>query len=435
LFAPNQQHKAITNTKQQHKMTETENTPIDVQVVDSKLAECSIKDMSEANIRDIVRLVNLIEKESGEKFVRMEMGIPGLKPTQIGIDAEKKALDAGVAASYPMLEGIDSLKQEASLFIKNFIDVDLQAKGIVPTVGSMQGGYAAFMAVSACFPEKDTILFVDPGFPVQKQQIDVMGQKYDSFDVYDYRGDKLAPKLEEYLSKGNISSIVYSNPNNPAWICLTEDELKVIGELATKYDAIVIEDLAYFAMDFRTDLSKPGEGPYQPSVAKYTDNYMLLISSSKVFSYAGQRLGLLCMSDALYSRKYEGLQKRFGAAEFGYTLIYRLIYTLSSGTTHSSQYALAAILKAANQGQLNILDDVYEYGERAKLMKQMFFDNGFSLVYATDIDKELAFGVSAICLDETGSVKQGLRACVSQVSREQFPDLKKRLQLFSQYYS
>lgn len=439
-------------------MTETETTLIDAQIIENNLLKCHIDNMADATIRDIVHLVNLVESDSGEKFIRMEMGIPGLKPSQIGVDAEKKALDAGVASKYPMLEGVDILKQEASLFIKNFINIDLAPTGIVPTVGSMQGGYAAFMTVSACNPDKDTILFIDPGFPVQKQQIDVMGNKYASFDIYDFRGDKLAAKLESYLSQGSISSIVYSNPNNPAWICMTESELQTIGEMATKYDAIVIEDLAYFGMDFRSDLSKPGQGPYQPSVARYTDNYMLLISSSKIFSYAGQRLGLICMSDSLYKRNYQGLKKRFGASEFGYTLIYRIIYTLSSGSTHSSQYALAAIFKAANNGELNILADVQEYGRRAKEMKKIFLSNGFDLVYSTDIDRELAdgfyftvsyknmtgaqlnknllyFGVSAICLDETGSVKQGLRACVSQVSPEQFSNLETRLQLFNKYYS
>lgn len=44
-----------------------------------------------------------------------------------------------------------------------------------------------------------------------------MGQKYETFDVYNYRGDKLKDKLESYLSKGNIAAIIYSNPNNPSW--------------------------------------------------------------------------------------------------------------------------------------------------------------------------------------------------------------------------
>lgn len=65
----------------------------------------------------------------------------------------------------------------------------------------MQGTFASFLTCSQCDGEKDTILFIDPGFPVQKQQLAVMGQKYETFDVYDYRGEKLKEKLESYLKK------------------------------------------------------------------------------------------------------------------------------------------------------------------------------------------------------------------------------------------
>lgn len=157
-----------------------------------------------------------------------------------------------------------------------------------------------------------------------------MGQKYETFDVYDYRGCKLKEKLESYLKKGNISAIVYSNPNNPSWICLKEEELRIIGELATRYDVIVLEDLAYFAMDFRQDLSKPFHAPYQPSVAHYTDHYILLISGSKAFSYAGQRIGVSCISDKLYHRAYPGLTQRYGGGTFGTVFIHRVLYALSS---------------------------------------------------------------------------------------------------------
>ncbi|BAX80955.1 aminotransferase [Labilibaculum antarcticum] len=428
-------------------------TPINSIIVDQKLALCEIHKMEDATIRDVVRVVSMIEEESGEKYIRMEMGVPGLKPARVGIEAEKQALEDGVASAYPMLEGVKSLKEEASKFVKNFMNVDILPEGIVPTVGSMQGGYAAFMAIGNCDAKKDTILFIDPGFPVQKTQLEVMNQKYESFDVFNYRGDKLEAKLEAFLAKGNIAGIIYSNPNNPAWICFNEDELRIIGGLANKYNTIVMEDLAYFAMDFRTDLSKPGVAPYQPSVANYTDNYVLMISSSKAFSYAGQRIGLLCISDKLFHKRFENLKPRFGAEEFGYTLIYRIIYTLSSGTSHSAQYALGAMLKAANEGEFNFVEEVKEYGERAKIMKKLFLENGFELVYEGDIDLPLAdgfyftvtypgltgpdlnkkllyYGISAICLNETGSLKEGLRACVSQVSRNQFDTLEARLREF-----
>ena len=429
------------------------NTPINSDVVKNKIIESGLKNMGKATIREIVALVNKIQAETGDKYIRMEMGVPGLKPSQIGVEAEIEALRRGVAADYPMLDGVTELKQEASKFVKNFMDIDISPEGCVPTVGSMQGGYAVFMVANKCNKERDTALFIDPGFPVQKQQFKVLGQKYTSFDIYNFRGEKLKDKLESFLKQGNIHSIIYSNPNNPTWVCLTEQELKIIGELANKYDVLIVEDLAYFAMDFRTDMSVPGKPPYQPTVAKYTDNYVLLISSSKVFSYAGQRMAMLCMSDKIYHRKYPELQSVYGADEFGYVIVLRVLYSLTSGASHSAQYALAAMFKAANEGKFNFIEDVKEYGERAKIMKKMFLDNGFNIVYDTDIDKPvgdgfyftieypgmtsgelleelLYYGISAITLDNCGSDKQGLRACVSQTQRSQFSDLEYRLKKF-----
>ena len=433
------------------------NSPIKKEVVDRAVGELRIPDMGGATIREIVALVNQVEEETGQKYIRMEMGIPGLPPAEIGTQAEIEAMKKGVASIYPMVDGIKPLKQEAARFVRNFLDIGVSAKGCIPTVGAMQGTYAAFMAIGNISKQKDTTLFIDPGFPVQKQQMMVLGQKHKTFDVFRFRGSRLRSRLEGYISKGNINAIVYSNPNNPTWICLTEEELQIIGELATKYDVIVMEDLAYFAMDFRKDLSRPGEPPFQPTVAKYTGNYILFISSSKIFSYAGQRCGVMVISDSLFGREYRDLQARFGSATFGSTITLRLLYALTSGTCHSAQWALAAMFKAANEGKFNFVESVKEYGGKAKIMKRLFLENGFKIVYEKDIDEPIAdgfyftigypgmagkelvrnllyYGISAIALNNTGSEEEGIRACVSFVKREQFESLEKRLKAFNKYF-
>lgn len=430
-----------------------QNQIISKQLVEDRLRESGIRNLDEASIRDVVKVANQLEKASGVKFIRMEMGVPGLPPSKIGTEAELAAIKSGVAQFYPMLEGLPLLANEASKFIKNFIDVDIKPEGITPTVGAMQASYAAFMALTECYEGRDTILFIDPGFPVQKTQLEVMGKPYLTFDIYDYRGEKLRAKLKEYLDGGRIAAIVYSNPNNPAWICLTEEELRIIGELSNEYGTFIMEDLAYFAMDFRKDLSTPGQAPFQPSVAKYTDNYVLMISSSKLFNYAGQRLGLLCVSDALREKSFAHLKTRYGSDKLGYTLVYKIIYTLTSGTAHSPQYAVAAILKAANEGTLNILADAREYGERAGVAKRLFRDAGFEVVYDKDgtevvgdgfyftvcypgmtgaeLAKELLYyGISSITLKGCGSTREGLRACVSQIGLPLMDTLKERLNAF-----
>lgn len=428
-------------------------TVIPKELVDRIVSENNLSNVGRASIREVKKLINDIEAASGTRFIRMEMGIPGLPACQIGIEAEIKALRNGVASIYPDVYGIPKLKTEIARFVKNFLNISVSPESCLPTVGSMQGSFAAFLTISRAQAGKNTTLFIDPGFAVHRQQHAVMQIPYESFDVYNYRGEKLREKLEEYLSKGNISSIFYSNPNNPSWICFTENELKIIGDLANKYNVIVMEDLAYFGMDFRKDISKPGVPPYQATVANYTDNYLLFISSSKAFSYAGQRLGMMVISDKLFQTDFPNFKNYYPSTGFGRTMIYGTIYPLSSGTAHSPQYGLAAILKAVNDGDYNFVEEIKVYAEKARRMKEMFLKNGFHLVYDKDEDMALSdgfyftigyegmsgdellhellyFGVSAISLGITGSERQGLRACVSLVPMEDLPELEKRLEQF-----
>lgn len=428
-------------------------TPIKREIVDRLVEELGIKDFAKATIREVKQVAAKAEKSSGVEFIKMEMGIPGLPAAQAGVDAQIKALQGGIAHSYPDIQCAPVLKQEASRFVKAFIGLDVASECCVPVSGSMQGTFASFLTCSQADKQKDTVLFIDPGFPVQKMQLQVQGVKYETFDVYDYRGEKLGPKLESYLSKGNICAIVYSNPNNPAWICLNEEELKTIGELATRYDAIVMEDLAYFAMDFRKDLSVPFQPPYQPSVGRYTDNYILLISGSKAFSYAGERIGVTCISDKLFHRHYPDLAARYEGLPFGLVFSTRMLYALSSGTSHSAQFALAAMLKAASDGTYNFRKEVSVYGERARKLKDIFCRYGFHIVYDKDLDEPVAdgfyftigyqgmtsgelakelmyYGVSAICLITTGSHQEGLRVCTSFIEDHQYALLEERMKIW-----
>lgn len=428
-------------------------TPVDYNIAKRVIEGYGLSDFGKATIREVVAISTQLEEETKTEFIHMEMGVPGLPAAQVGLDAEIKALQDGVASIYPNINGIPEVKNEASRFIKAFINIDIPAECCVPVTGSMQGTYASFLTASQCTSGKDTILFIDPGFPVQKQQIAVIGCKYESFDVYEYRGEKLRMKLEYALSKGNIAALIYSNPNNPAWFCLTDHELQIIGELANKYDVIVIEDLAYFAMDFRKDLGKPYQPPYQATVAHYAENYILQISGSKAFSYAGQRIGVTAMSPHLYHRAYPGLTHRYGGGTFGTVYIHRILYALSSGTSHSAQYALAAMFKAASDGNFDFLSIVKEYGRRAKRLKEIFTRYGFRIVYDLDLDEPIAdgfyftisypgmtgselmeelmyYGISAISLSTTGSNQQGLRACTSFIKAHQYDLLEERLRLF-----
>ena len=430
------------------------NTPIERHLIDETINEFQIVDFSKATIREVKAIASKAETASGVEFIKMEMGVPGLPPSAVGVKAEIEALQNGIASLYPDINGLPELKKEASNFIKAFINVDLSPEGCVPVTGSMQGTFASFLTCSQCDEKKDTILFIDPGFPIQKSQLRIIGAKWEQFDIYHYRGEALREKLESYLKQGDIAAIVYSNPNNPAWICLEDSELAIIGELSTRYGVIVLEDMAYFCMDFRQDLGQPWKAPYPPTVARYTDNYILMLSSSKIFSYAGQRMAVACVSDKLFDTHYPALAERYGdSGVFGQTFVASVLYMITSGCTASTQYGYAEMLRAATDGELDFAADVREYARRAERMKKIFTDNGFHIVYDYDVTRPvgdgffftvgygrmsggellrelLYYGVSSISLETTGSGQPGVRACTSRMREELYPLMEERMKAF-----
>ncbi|MEG1579749.1 MAG: pyridoxal phosphate-dependent aminotransferase [Bacteroidaceae bacterium] len=423
-------------------------------LVSNVAKELHITDVANATIGEVLLLAQTLETRTGLPFIRMDQGSPGLPANVIGREAEKKAVDAGVGSQYPAAAGIPELKEAASKFVKAFMNLEMPPRDFLPTVGSVAASYGSFLVTTQLSKQKDTVLFIDPGFPIQKSQLRIIGAKWESFDVQAYRGEALKKKLEAFLLKGNIAAIVYSNPNNPAWICLQESELQIIGELATAYDTIVLEDLAYFCMDYRKSLGKPFEAPYPPTVARYTDNYILMLSASKIFSYAGQRIALACISDKLFDRHYPLLAERYDdAGIFGSTFIASIMYMITSGVTHTTQYAMAEMLRQSVEGKIDFVCDTTAYRDHASKMIQIFKDNGFYVTYDKDLDLDVEggffftvgypgltsgqlmqelmyYGVSSISLSTTGAERQGIRGCTSRMREELYPAMEERMKEF-----
>ncbi|MBO4447310.1 MAG: pyridoxal phosphate-dependent aminotransferase [Bacteroidales bacterium] len=425
------------------------------ELVREACSACRVVNLSKASIGEALSVAQYLKDKTGIPFVRMDLGAPGIPANNYGVEAEKAALDRGVANAYPPAAGIPQLKEAGSRFIKSFIDIDISPRSCVPTTGSVQGSFGTFAACCGRIPGKDKVLFIDPGFPIQKSQLKVLGLGWRAFDIYHYRGARrLEAKLREMLAPGDIAAIVYANPDNPAWFCLEEEELKVIGELATEYDAIVTEDLAYFGMDFRKDLGHPGVPPFLPTAARYTDNYILFLSASKIFSYAGQRMALTCISDSLFDRHYPALAERYGdSGFFGNTLINSIFFMMTGGNTSSAQYAYAHMLNLSCDGVIDFVSDTREYERRAARVRDIFCRNGFHIVYDMDVTAPIGngfyfslgygnmtsgelvselmhYGISCISLETTGSEQQGVRGCVSLIGPDVYPLLEERAAMF-----
>jgi aspartate/methionine/tyrosine aminotransferase len=415
-------------------------------------------DPAHASIREMNHLINSIEDELGVRFIRMEFGIPGLHVHPRAIEAEIEALrERQVGHIYAPFEGVPALKEEASRFVKAFMDLDVPPRCCVPVIGAMEGCFAALALAGRMRRGARKVLCLEPGFPVNKLQLRFLGLEREAIDFYDHRGETLVRAVEERARRGDLCAILWSSPNNPTWIALKESELKELGRICDEHGLLAIEDLAYFGMDVREDYYEPGVPPYQPTVLRYTQNGISLLSSSKMFSYAGQRIALALVSPELFDSERPDLVENYGTTRVGHALVHGILYPLTACVPESPQYGLLAMLRAANAGDRSVFEPARVYARRAATMKRLFLENGFRLVYDNDLGQPLAdgfyftiaypafddggklleellhYGISAITLETTGSCrKEGLRACVSMVSEDRFDLLEDRLRKFRQ---
>jgi aspartate/methionine/tyrosine aminotransferase len=209
-------------------------------------------------------------------------------------------------------------------------------------------------------------------------------------------------------------------------------------------------------MDFREDFGSPGVPPYPPSIGHHCENFFIIVSGSKIFSYAGQRVAITAVSKELMTSKAENLRKYFSTDLVGAALIQGGVYVTTACTPQTTQHALAAMMEAANRGELDFVETLREYGERAVGMKEIFLRHGFKLAYDNDMNQPLAdgfyftvardgmtsgelvryllyFGMAGIPLGPTGSLHQGVRICVSLTHKGMFEELECRVAALDRY--
>lgn len=437
--------------------TRVSSVPLDAEAVDRILARQRF-DVRRAKIREMSQLVDTLEREFDIRFIRMEFGIPGLPTPRIALEAEAQALQQGqVSHVYAPVEGIPALKEEASRFVKQFLDIDVPADCCIPTVGAMEGCFAGLALAGRIRAGHNTVICLEPGFPVNQLQLRFLGLEGARIDFYDHRGETLLRAVEDRAARGDVCAILWSSPNNPSWIALDESELQGLGRICDQYGLLALEDLAYLGMDMRQDYYTPGRPPYQPTVMRYTRHGICIISSSKIFSYAGQRIAILAISPELMATEAPGLIEHLGTSNVARALIYGVLYPIAASVAQGPQYGLLALLRAANEGNTEIFEPAREYARRARAMKRLFLDSGFSLVYDNDQGQPLAdgfyftiaypgfdhgadlllellrYGISAITLETTGSSRvEGLRACVSLTHPDRFEELASRLVRFNE---
>jgi aspartate/methionine/tyrosine aminotransferase len=429
--------------------------PVSFDIYQRAKHRLGIEKLSSTTIHRVCALAAALEAECGEQFVHLELSNPAMPPSTVGVNAECIALRRGVAGVYPCVDGLLQLKKASARFFRLFLNINVPAYCHIPVAGTTQGSFALLSFIKQSANDRDTIIFICPGYTTQIEQARILGFKTEFVDMFDYRSKKLGDRLTKIFEKDKVAAVLYSVPSNPAWTTLTEEELEIIGKIATEHEVIVIEDQACCGLDFREDYSVPGKPPYVPTVARYTDHFALLLSASKIFNYSGQRIAMACISQKLYDTKDKTLQKIYDLPTWGEAFTRGYLFNCLSAPAHSAQHAFAAMLNAACDASLDFVDDAREYELRSALAKQMFCDNGFHILYKNDIDRKISngiyftvgyedmhvevlqsklmqFGIVTNSLLPTGSRKHGVSVSVAALGQpDWFAMLELRLQAFN----
>jgi len=196
------------------------------------------------------------------------------------------AVDAG--AAYTLYRGAEEIRTILSGRLADFTGAPVNAKEeLIITPGS-QG--ALFLAIAATVAAGDKVAIVQPDYYANRKLVEffegeMLPVRMDYVTTSGRAGLDL-DQLEDAFRAG-ARVFLFSNPNNPAGVVYSADEIDAIAALAGRYGVTVIADELYsrllYAGSTYTHLRARAVDP---------DQVITIMGPSKTESLSGYRLGI-----------------------------------------------------------------------------------------------------------------------------------------------
>ena len=221
-------------------------------------------------------------KKAGKKIYHLNIGQPDL-PTPDAFyeavhDFSDKTLEYEASPGRPIL--IDA--------VKNYyrqLDVELQDNEILITTGGSEA--LLFTCLSILDPYTEVII-PEPYYPNYTTFVHAAGGVIRALPTNPWEGYRYADRerIESLITK-NTRAIMITNPGNPTGVVLSQEEMRMIADIAKEHDLFLICDEVYreFCYDDKFGV---------PTMAHFRDideNLVLIDSVSKRFSACGARVG------------------------------------------------------------------------------------------------------------------------------------------------
>ena len=221
-------------------------------------------------------------KKAGKKIYHLNIGQPDLPTPDAFYEAVRdfsdRTLEYEASPGRPIL--IDA--------VKNYyrqLDVELQDNEILITTGGSEA--LLFTCLSILDPYTEVII-PEPYYPNYTTFVHAAGGVIRALPTNPWEGYRYADRerIESLITK-NTRAIMITNPGNPTGVVLSQEEMRMIADIAKEHDLFLICDEVYREFCYDDKFGVPTMAHFRD----IDDNLVIIDSVSKRFSACGARVG------------------------------------------------------------------------------------------------------------------------------------------------
>ena len=244
-------------------------------------------------------------KAQGKKVYHLNIGQPDIATPEAYFDAVKNFSQPVLA--YAPSDGVPVMIEAVRAYYEK-IGAPLTNKNILISTG---GSEALQMALSCILDDGDEIIIPEPFYPNYSTFVTLTGATIRPITTKPEEGYKFAirERVEAAINE-HTRAIMFTNPGNPTGTVLTEEELKLMAEIAKEHNLFIIGDEVY------REFVYGGEKLMSLlQLEGYEENVIVIDSVSKRFSACGARIGcMITRNEELYNNAMKWCQGRLCAS-------------------------------------------------------------------------------------------------------------------------
>ena len=328
-------------------------------------------------------------KQRGKKIYHLNIGQPDLPTPHAYYEAIRKfnerTLEYDASPGNPrMIEAIRNYYAE--------LGVELENNDILVTTG---GSEALLLTCLSILDPYTEVIIPEPYYPNYTTFVHAAGGVIRALPTNPWEGYRYADRqrIESLITK-NTRAIMITNPGNPTGVVLSQEEMRMIADVAKKHNLFLICDEVYREFCYDDKFGVPTMAHFRD----IDDNLVIIDSVSKRFSACGARVGcVVTRNKELQAALLKFCQSRLSVAtidQIGAAALYsvdheffrrsKAEYKLRRDTVVSKLRQIPGVVVEEPMGAFYVMaslpvddSDKFQYW-----LLQQFDDNGDTVMFA-----------------------------------------------------